>query len=500
MHKLLDNESHCAYNSKYLFIILTIFTCTFFIYKDFDIRMILGFGLMGVILGIYLINCLRKKQKLQFSPIEIAFSFFMIVLLLSFCRPDSRHDSDSTSYMIALVIFGAYLLVNRPSEKEIRIGFYIFTGVAVIFSLILLLFKLYPELYWTYAAPALSEVTQKMAMDSLPYGYGIPIGGNYFFTNCILAMGLSCILGYLLSYNFKPIKTILSLFSAYLLFVGSALTGVRGDFLAFTLTFAFVYIFTACTRRLKIKAYVKKVAVFLAVCIVAASILILLNANGLIPRYASTIEKVSQGFATVIHNDDHNENSQPNEDITTLPDFESAVDEITSGRTYLWKLALELFRGRPLFGTGWGSFANHITDEWRAVHGEQVSNVHNFVLQFLCETGLVGTILLLFPIGYIYLHTISQTIRLKKRSGTDKKYLLHMNLTSLGIQTFFCIGGMFSSTIFQYVFWGCYGIAVIIESSALRMEGYAFNDKFTMLMRRICSKILSLQKRRDQSK
>lgn len=468
--------------SDALFIILSIFACTFFIYKDFGLRMILGFGVLSGILAIYLARRVLLRERPQFSPIEIAFGYFAMVMLICFLRPDSRHDSNIISYMISLLISGACLIFARPSERELRIAVRVLVGAAVLFALSILVFKLYPDLYWDYIFPHLSEITQDMAWHYVRRGYGIPIGGNYYYANCILLMGLACVMCDLLTNHRKRSFSIASWFIALLIFAGIALTNVRGDFLAASA--ACVFVFVCSTRFSRPKEVLRKFLVLIALCLVVVLLLSALNAYGLVPRYASTIEKLSinQIFVQTPSNVEvPSQESLPPQADSIAQQVPINYD-ITSGRADLWRIALDLFREHPILGVGWGSFAQHIPEQWKGVHGNQVTNVHNFVLQFLCETGLIGAIALLFPIGYIYLQTLAQTIRLKKRNDCGK-WVKHANLTSLTIQTFFCAGGMLSTTIFQFVFWCCYAVSIILASTALRMEGYSFHDPVSRLFR-----------------
>ncbi len=471
--------------ADHLFVILSIFACTFFIYKDFGLRMILGFGVLGAILAVHLARRILQRKCLQFSPIEIAFGFFAVILLLCFLRPDSRHDGNIISYMISMVISGAYLIFSRPTQRELRTVNRILTGAAMVFALAILIFKLYPNLYLDHIAPHLSQITRDMAWYYVRRGYGIPIGGNYYYASCILVMGLACVMGHLLAGCSKWGFTIASWCAAFLIFTGITLTNVRGDFLAALAACFFVYVIS--TRLSYPKEILRKVLVFVSICLVIVLLLSALNAYGLVPRYASTIEKLSfshnfvqapSGEATLPQNPNAPSVPQANPPTEQIP---AKNYDITSGRADLWRIALDLFREHPVFGVGWGSFAQHIPEQWKGVHGDQVTNVHNFVLQFLCETGLVGAIALLSPIGYIYLQTLAQTFRLKKRTDCGK-WVKQANLTSLTIQTFFCVGGILNTTIFQFVFWSCYAVSVILASAALRMEGYSFDDPVSRLI------------------
>lgn len=59
--------------------------------------------------------------------------------------------------------------------------------------------------------------------------------------------------------------------------------------------------------------------------------------------------------------------------------------DVTLGRTRYWALALESFKGHPIFGIGWG--------QYELLAGEMYSkyvDAHNNYLQFMCEMGIIG--------------------------------------------------------------------------------------------------------------
>lgn len=76
--------------------------------------------------------------------------------------------------------------------------------------------------------------------------------------------------------------------------------------------------------------------------------------------------------------------------------------DITSGRTELWKSAWDIFKENPIFGIGFGGFAYHISGTFRSIHGQDVMDVHNCTLQLLCENGILGTVIILLPMIFLF--------------------------------------------------------------------------------------------------
>ena len=58
-------------------------------------------------------------------------------------------------------------------------------------------------------------------------------------------------------------------------------------------------------------------------------------------------------------------------------------DDISSSRFYLWGVAWDMFKARPIIGNGWGSYL-------RTMSGTTFQGAHNDYFQFLAEFGLIG--------------------------------------------------------------------------------------------------------------
>ena len=67
------------------------------------------------------------------------------------------------------------------------------------------------------------------------------------------------------------------------------------------------------------------------------------------------------------------------------------LDNSSSGRIVLWKLAIELFNQNPIFGVGYDGFGMNVPK------GE-LTDTHNYYLLMLCEQGIIGFILFIITI------------------------------------------------------------------------------------------------------
>ena len=175
-----------------------------------------------------------------------------------------------------------------------------------------------------------------------------------------------------------------------------------------------------------------------------------------------------------------------------------AGQDITSGRTELYTQALNLFFSSPIFGIGWGQFACYVTPEFKALHGQDVMNVHNIYLEFLCEVGIIGAIFIIVPMAYMLAKTIKQFVRLYHFSSDTENWRLaiQLNTASLMIQLFFIMVGLIDPCFSKVIFWAIYALAVKLFSCALEIENYNTNDIFIQTGGNILRKVITTIKRR----
>ena len=132
-------------------------------------------------------------------------------------------------------------------------------------------------------------------------------------------------------------------------------------------------------------------------------------------------------------------------------------EDILSGRVELWKQAISLFVEHPILGIGWGGFANSVSESYRSVHG-QVYNAHNIYLQFLAETGIIGTLIIVSCLVWLFIHGIRQAVILK--NNEELSHLRRLNVIALGIQAYFLILGMIDPCFMKYYFWVFFTISI----------------------------------------
>lgn len=400
-----------------LLIIMITYICTLFIYKDFGVRMYLGYLFLLFPLMYYLL--LYKKIAVD----KMIYAYFLIIaaVLFAFLRFTARFDKDNMAYVISMLICFGYALLIKPSAEQfekLEKTIYIFS---FLFALIVIISRVARELYLSTIYPFLTIEAQEASYDSIWHGYSCTIAGDNTFHNYIFMFGTVYSLGHIAESRKRWKKYYIQ---TLIFIMASFLTGRRGEFIALFLTWIFLGIFIMPKNQ--------RIKLFKAGIIIGISILPFLPGflnSSLVSRYITTILAVKEG------------------------------NDFLSGRVELWSEAIRLFKEHPILGIGWGGYANFVSESYRSLHGN-VYNAHNIYLQFLAETGIIGTSMILLGLFSIYIHTLRQAFIL--RNIKKDCFLRKLNLFSLGVQSYFFLVGLIDPCFMKYYFWCFYTIAFVM--------------------------------------
>ena len=422
--------------------VLCLFTVTFFIYRDFDIRMLYGYALLALILGVHVLRRLWLDRAPAVDPLRMALLLLAAAVLVNFLRPDSRHNSDTISFIISMVICCGFVLLSRPTERIGRFALGLCFGCALFTTAFIFFFEENPWYFWNWFMMKLSTTAANYTAYYVPKGYSFTLGGCTQ-TDYTLFLGLAVCCGYAVCRGKPDWKSGLAALFGGLFFYGILIVGRRGELLGAAI----------CLMLLVLALCNKKQRRFLIIagiiaCVVGfAAVVALMPWLKQIPalhRYVWTVEWMLKGY------------------------------DVTSGRTELYALAWNAFLDNPIFGLGWDMFHSAIPESFQDAHGQNlVEDVHNIYLQFLCETGIVGTPFLVAPLFYIYWLVCRQFSRLKNNAHPTARLFC---IVSFMLQSFLLVMGLFDPTFQKIVFWCFYGIALLLQCAALELEGHTPDD------------------------
>lgn len=109
----------------------------------------------------------------------------------------------------------------------------------------------------------------------------------------------------------------------------------------------------------------------------------------------------------------------------------NSTEDISSSRFYLWSIALNMFRSRPLYGHGWGGYLN-------AVAGSTFQGAHNDYFQLLGELGIIGFLVYMTAnfSSLIFTYRAFKRLRSKVYDGTKEQNWI---IFSFAYQVFFLL-------------------------------------------------------------
>lgn len=139
--------------------------------------------------------------------------------------------------------------------------------------------------------------------------------------------------------------------------------------------------------------------------------------------------------------------------------FDNYNDDISNGRIDYWIYALQLFLTNPVFGIGWLGFRYnssavlfHSAKKGAAAIG--YVDAHNVYIQMLCETGIVGTVIILT----VLIAFLVDTVKLYKKYSQQLTLSQHKALeVSFACQVFCLLYGLsgnflYDRACFIYIF------------------------------------------------
>ncbi len=411
-------------------LILAIFTCTFFVYRDLGLRMLFGYAALGAVLGLTLVQ--RCRGPLECSMVPRLALALGAVILLHYALPGARHDEDTFAYMVGMVICLGYVVLDRSEARSLRAAARVLYGSAMAMAAFVLVFSAFPQAYRNLAYPLLSDVAKITYDFFAPLGYGVSLGG-YSYTDYVLFLGLAVCAAALLAPQRcgKRLAAIL----ASMAWLGAAMVvlGRRGELLA-ALAAGAVLIFLLSSPKNR-----RRVLLYGGAGGVAAVglVLLFLPQLGKVPflsRYVQTVEQILAGV------------------------------DFTSGRIPLLLSAWEGFCDAPVFGLGWGRYLD-LSAKLGICNpdGSLFTDCHNIYLQFLCEMGLVGFVLTVVPVFWLLGRSVRCLLRSHRASDAA---MLQLAALSFLIQFFLLFLGLYDPSFQKLVFWCFYALALLFLKGA----------------------------------
>lgn len=363
---------------------------------------------MGLVFVMQLKNIHCRKKNMLYI-----FSIFLIFIIYMFRNKQLINDFLScTLYLLVFLM----MLILQFSDRWIKIPYKIvnfFTLEHVIGTFFVFLF---PGVYENYFLPIFKSSSGYADLINQIHGnMNAGFTGNYGANSNYLTLGFIVLFSKCIA-NKKFKKTDLVMLIVILLAI--FMTGKRGPVVFGVITIIIEYLFI---NKSKIPSKIFK----LSLGGIIIGILLVIVSN-FVPSIALVYDRL----------------------------FNST--DILNGREQLYNYALKLFNDHTFFGIGWGNFKYYYGSYYNSA---QLLNVHNVYLQLLCETGIIGTIIIVF---YMIKSMFKSYKMQKQECYRDYKNELTI---SFAIQLFVILIGVSSTPLYGIELLYIYIISGIIPYS-----------------------------------
>ena len=432
-----------------LLLLLALFTATFFVYRDFGIRMLLGFGVLCLILGAELVKRIVDRKPLEPQAVRGAMLMLAAVIAVNFLRPDSQHSADTLSYVISMTVCTGFVWLWRENDGEWRWVKMLLLGAALALTALVLLYMVFPEPIYDLIYPRVSAVAQHYFDYFLPKGYGMALGG-YTFTDYIIFCGIAVCWAKIAAAKKRSIQDLGWLGLIFVFGVAILALGRRGELLG-AVVICTAMLLLLCTPKMRVVLVLGGGGTILLLLWLFIRFLPQFREIDIFYRYVRTVENLVNGY------------------------------DFTSGRTGLFALAIEGFRSAPVFGIGFDQFYTLVNPLLTDIEGNVMQDAHNIYLQMLCETGIVGTVLTLAPMLWILTTTFRALQAARKR---EDRHGVEPLTVSLLIQSYLLFLGLLDPTFQKIVFWCFYGLSAMLLISGMEQAQWKPRGPLTALFDR----------------
>ncbi len=385
-----------------------------------------------------------------------AASFFVAYLIVGKKKALNKNFLSLNKLELIMMIVGLYITIDNYELKHgsfyyvisywcvwiaIIAGKYLDNWQACLYKLLQVFTMFYavvtivcffsPFIYFKFVIPLFDIESQKQLIKAYQNGFMAGLTDHYSTNGMYLSVGLG-IFGSVLLNDMKSIKNIIGFI---VMLAALLLTGKRGPLLFSIVSLVIVYYFFKSDKP---KGRLIKIFGILFLGLVA-----LLIASIWVPQLLNVLNRFFS---------------------------ESNSGDVTAGRGPLYDLAFKLFKEKPIFGHGWGSYPSYYYEnlgKYMSVY--KYRHAHNIYLQLLCESGIVG-----FALNILFfLYNLFSTIMLFTQYRKSKKYLQQSAGFAmpycLFIQVFFLLYGMTGNPL--------YDVAVLFPYyfSIMYVNYYKFN-------------------------
>ena len=411
---------------------LALFITTFFVYNDFNIRMIFGFA---ILFFIAMFSLIIKGMRVSINLTKVLLLFILFTPCISWVLSFVRGTQSDSVTIISLILSLVFALIVEPSKKDIITAFKIIQVFSIGIALYVIAVKIMPDIYWKGVRNILSSSSVVAVDNLLQSKYGVAIGGREYIANYVTFLGASIASYKMITSKREQHELIKNVLIFALCILSILIVNKKSEFLISLLVLGSLFYSRNIFLDYKNYKKWKKILILFIICILFS--IPLLASNGVIDRYIVFFERIIKNISV-------------GSDI-----------DISSGRIELWKIAWNVFNSAPLIGVGWGSFSNYTGDTFNNINQGIIKNAHNNYLQVLAEMGVIGFVLFVIP-TFIILYKTYKLLRKIRINNYDNLTTGCAITVSLSIQLYSILLSVVNPIWYQIIYWPIYAFAMVL--------------------------------------
>ena len=421
------------------FAVLVFFTLTFFIYNDFNIRMIIGYG---ILLACLFCNILFMDYKVKVTKNKLLSLILFISIAVNVLSPSSRLEQDSFYLLITVFISGAFIFFGSLNSDNFRRISKLIIRFATILAVYVIIVRIWPDFYYIYVSSHISSESQRVVSTLLQTGYGVAIGGDVVLLDYILMLACFIQVSKInITKDINPAKRV-DFFIVVLFLIAILLENRKSELFATIITLTFLFLKNKSIKEVYL-FFIKTIVGILMVGVPLFFIAETFNIDyqSVFTRYVNFFDLLAKWLFS----------------------NQGMEADFTSGRIDLWTRAVKLFLDSPILGIGWGNFANNISFTFNNLNDGQLHNVHNNYLQILCENGLIGFVSIIVPVFLIFNNTLKREKDFRHLKTDPDTHVAV--LASLAYQFCFLLISFIDPCIYKMIFWSFYAIVLMMADT-----------------------------------
>lgn len=422
-----------------------------FVFSDFGVSAILGAIIFMLYAAAYCFvnrRAIGSARMLLKDRTAMLFVLFVLLVAVQFIRI-FEWNRTVIYYLIIVTCSTTILLVARCMQEPcaFRVGRAILIAAGSLAALLNILFWILPSQTWSALTWVTSPSSLQYNYGLASEGYGLALGGSIGYTGALMSMAVFAMVSD--AANCKRPRYIIFLL---LIFIGLFLLQRRSEaacvivILGVTWALQLVHGKKADGGNIVRFPQVLKTIIIEAVVVVLAFSLVVLTPGN--DRMLETMKSLEAPQASTSQ---HDEGLLANE----------VGGDFSSGRLILWQLAFEEFQKSPLIGNGWGYYAK-VAPQSGNTH---VTNAHNITLQLLCETGVVGFVL----VAALFMSISIDSIRALRQSRSNSAVFSNV-LLSIAFVLFLLLEGLVDNTIYYPFDYLLLVLSSLLVSNCMKLD------------------------------